>query len=141
MIKLFTAATVASLLVLAGCQSGTSNVAEKRAAAETVGTVNPYLWRATLDTFKDMPVQSADPIGGLVVYDWKSFESAPNERVKATVYILDTRLRADGIKVSVFRQTNQSGTWVDAETDQETAIQLENRILDRARSLKASRLG
>lgn len=140
MIKLFTAATVASLLVLAGCQSSSSNAAEKRAAAETVGTVNPYLWRATLDTFRDMPVQSADPIGGLVVYDWKSFESAPNERVKATVYILDTRLRADGIKVSVFRQTNQSGTWVDAETDQETAIQLENRILDRARSLKSSRL-
>lgn len=140
MLKLFTAATVAGLLLLAGCQSGASNKAEARAASETVGTVNPYLWRATLDTFADMPVQSADPIGGLVVYDWRSFEAAPNERIKATVYILDTRLRADGIKVSVFRQTNQSGTWVDAATDDETAIQLENKILERARILKSSRL-
>lgn len=140
MLKLFTAATVAGLLVLTGCQAGTSNNAEKRASADTVGTVNPYLWRATLDTFADMPVQSADPIGGLVVYDWKSFEAAPKERIKATVYILDTRLRADGIKVSVFRQNNEGGTWVDAATDDDTAIQLENKILERARILKSSRL-
>ena len=38
-------------------------------------------------------------------------------------------LRADGVKVSVFRQTNQDGTWVDASTDLETGIQLENAIL------------
>jgi hypothetical protein len=75
------------------------------------------------------------------VYDWKSFPGSENERIKATVYILDTRLRADGVKVAVFRQVNQDGTWVDAPVDPETAMQLENAILDRARNLKNSQLG
>ena len=66
----------------------------------------------------------------------------PDERVKVTVYILDTRLRADGVKVSVFRQEkNDAGEWIDAEVDLETALQLENKILDRARLLKNSQLG
>ena len=83
---------------------------------------------------------TADPYGGTIIYDWRSFENAPGERIKATVYILDSRLRADGVKVSVFRQENQDGTWVDAGTDPETGIQLENAILSRARNLKASEL-
>ena len=88
-----------------------------------------------------MPLDSADAVGGIVNYDWKSFADSPDERIKATVYILDTRLRADGVKVSVFRQTNMDGTWTDAPVDEETAIQLENKILQRARTLKSSQIG
>ncbi|MEZ5985787.1 MAG: DUF3576 domain-containing protein [Hyphomonas sp.] len=135
-------AAAAALFALVGCQSGGKRAsADAQVTAQNVGTVNPYLWRASLDTFSNMPVQSTDPIGGLIVYDWKSFPGSENERVKATVYILDTRLRADGVKVSVFRQVNQDGTWVDAPVDPETGIQLENAILDRARNLKNSQLG
>ena len=134
-------AAAAALFALAGCQSGRHASADAQVAAENVGTVNPYLWRASLDTFQNMPIQSTDPIGGLIVYDWKSFPGSENERIKATVYILDTRLRADGVKVAVFRQVNQDGTWVDAPVDPETSMQLENAILDRARNLKNSQLG
>jgi hypothetical protein len=135
-------AAAAALFALAGCQSGGKHVnTDAQVAARNVGTVNPFLWRASLDTFANMPVQSTDPIGGLIVYDWKSFPGSANERIKATVYILDTRLRADGIKVSVFRQVNEDGTWVDATVDPDTSIQLENAILDRARTLKNSQLG
>jgi Domain of unknown function (DUF3576) len=134
------AAAFAGALVLTACQSGGSSRAEKAAEA-SVGTVNPYLWRASLDTMEALPVASADPLGGIIVYDWKSFDGSPTERIKATVYILDTRLRADGVKVSVFRQTNTGGTWADAVVDPETGMQLESKILERARSLKASELG
>ncbi|KCZ88585.1 DUF3576 domain-containing protein [Hyphomonas jannaschiana] len=135
-------AAAAALFALVGCQGGSKRVnADALVTAKNVGTVNPYLWRASLDTFTNMPVSSTDPIGGLIVYDWKSFPGSENERVKATVYILDTRLRADGVKVAVFRQVNQDGAWVDAPVDPETAIQLENAILDRARNLKNSQLG
>ena len=85
-------------------------------------------------------IVNAFPFGGTVIYDWHSFESTSGERIKATVYILDSRLRADGVKVSVFRQVNQDGTWTDAAVDPETGIQLENAILARARNLKASEL-
>ncbi len=122
---------------LAACQSSTDKV-DQRVTEEVTGGVNSYLWRASLDTFADMPLKSADPLGGLLIYDWKSFTEAPDERIKATIYILDTRLRADGISVSVFRQIRVNGEWVDADTDQDTRIQLENAILQRARGLKAS---
>lgn len=140
MMKL-TIAALAALIAVSGCQSrGTSSTAV-RAAATSVAAVNPYLWRATLDTMAPLPVTSADPIGGLVIYDWQSFAAAPEERIKATVYILDSRLRADGVKVSVYRQVNKDGTWTDAAVDVETGQQLENKILERARLLKASEIG
>ncbi|MAN46962.1 MAG: DUF3576 domain-containing protein [Alphaproteobacteria bacterium] len=141
MIKFVFSAAVAGMLLVSGCQSKPAANTEQKVAQQNIGSVNPYLWRAALDTFDDLPVKSADPIGGLVVYDWKTFENAPGERIKATVYILDTRLRADGVKVSVFRQTNENGEWVDAPVDPVTGIQLENKILERARVLKNSQLG
>ena len=125
---------------LSGCVFGGSNDADTRVVDEIAGGSNPYLWRASLDTLQSMPLVSADPFGGTIIYDWHSFEDAPGERIKATVYILDSRLRADGVKVSVFRQVNQDGTWTDATVDPETGIQLENAVLARARNLKAAEL-
>ncbi|KDA02276.1 DUF3576 domain-containing protein [Hyphomonas oceanitis] len=141
MVKHILTAAMAGMLIVSGCQFGGSKSNDANITQKNVGTVNPYLWRATLDTFENMPVDSADPVGGIVNYDWKSFPDSPDERIKATVYILDTRLRADGVKVSVFRQTNTDGTWTDATVDPETGIQLENKILQRARTLKASQIG
>lgn len=128
-------------LALSGCVFGRGgdNI-ETRVVEEIAGGANPYLWRASLDTLDPLPLVSTDPYGGTIIYDWRAFEAAPNERIKATVYILDSRLRADGVKVSVFRQIKQDGTWVDADADPETGIQLENAILARARNLKASEL-
>ncbi len=126
---------------LTACQLGGGNDAGREVVAEVSGGVNPFLWRASLDALEDLPVLSADPVGGLIIYDWKSFPGAEDERIKATVYILDTRLRADGVKVAVFRQVRDNGEWIDATVDPATGIQLENRILDRARSLKAAQLG
>lgn len=99
--------------------------------------VNSFLWHATLDTLRFMPLASADPFGGVIITDWYSAPQDPNERLKVTVYILDRRLRADGIKVSVFRQTKTAaGGWADAATNPETANKLEDAILARARELR-----
>jgi hypothetical protein len=68
------------------------------AVAGEIG-VNSYLWRSTLDTLAFMPLTSADPYGGVIITDWYVNPEAPAERFKATVYILDSRLRADGLKV------------------------------------------
>ncbi|MBC7769323.1 MAG: DUF3576 domain-containing protein [Phycisphaerales bacterium] len=100
--------------------------------------VNSFLWRASLDTLNFMPLASADPFGGVIITDWHSDATTPNERFKATVYILDTRLRADALNVSIFRQTQVNGAWSDAAVDPETEIQIENAILTRARQLRLS---
>lgn len=98
--------------------------------------VNSYLWRATLDTLNFMPLSSADPVGGVVISDWYSAPDKPDEHLKVTVYILDRRLRADAVKVSVFRQVRNTNGWADAMVNPDTGIKLENAILARARELR-----
>ena len=99
--------------------------------------VNSFLWRATLDTLAFMPLASADPFGGVIITDWYSPPETPAERFKMTVYILDRQLRADGVKVSVFRQNRVAGDqWSDAGVSPETAGNLENAILRRARQMR-----
>jgi hypothetical protein len=108
---------------------------ENRASAAQLG-VNPYLWRASLDTLNFMPLESADPVGGTIITDWYADPSVPGERFKATVYILDVNLRADALNVSIFRQVQQGGAWVDAPVNDATEAQIENAILQRARQLR-----
>ncbi|MDP6689451.1 MAG: DUF3576 domain-containing protein [Alphaproteobacteria bacterium] len=103
--------------------------------------VNSFLWRASLDTLSFMPLNSADPFGGVIITDWYSMPDNPDERFKMTVYILDRRLRADGIKVAVFKQTKDPARqWLNAEVTGDTSIQLENAILVRARQLRLDTL-
>jgi hypothetical protein len=100
-------------------------------------TVNSYLWRASLDTVSFLPLSTADPFGGVIITDWYSPPKTPNERFKVTVYILDRQLRADGLRVSVFRQTRTpSSAWVEAKVDPRTERDLENAILKRARQMR-----
>ncbi|HVP86389.1 MAG TPA: DUF3576 domain-containing protein [Rhizomicrobium sp.] len=99
--------------------------------------VNSYLWHASLDTLRFMPLASADPYGGVIITDWYTAPQDVNERLKVTVYILDRKLRADGIKIAVFRQSKTAaGTWADAATNPDTANKLEDAILTRARELR-----
>jgi hypothetical protein len=103
--------------------------------------VNSYLWRATLDTLAFMPLSSADPFGGTVITDWYVNPEKTDERFKATVYILDTRLRADGLNVTVFKQSKDAtGNWIDAPVAAQTDIDIENAILTKARQLRLSNL-
>ena len=80
--------------------------------------VNSFLWHASLDTVSFMPLASADPFGGIIITDWYSPPDTPNERFKVNIFILGRELRADGVRVSVFRQTRDGGgQWVDAPVD------------------------
>ena len=143
--RVATAALMVSAgLVASGCTifgSSTANTAESSSSQlgpEETGSlgVNAYLWRATLDTLSFLPLASADPYGGVVITDWYANPSKADERLKATVYILDTRLRADGISAAVFRETLVGGAWVPASVSPDTNIALENAILAKARPLR-----
>jgi hypothetical protein len=100
--------------------------------------VNAYLWRGALDTLSFMPLSSADPFGGVIITDWFQPNGGTSERFKATAYILGRQLRADGVKVSLFRQVQQGGQWLDAPVSSGMTTELENKILTRARELRAS---
>jgi hypothetical protein len=100
--------------------------------------VNSLLWRASLDTVSFMPLVSADPFGGVIITDWYTPPATPGERFKVNIYILGRALRADGIRASVFRQQDMGGQWIDAPVALNTATDLENAILTRARQLRQS---
>jgi hypothetical protein len=99
--------------------------------------VNAYLWRATLDTLSFLPLSSADPFGGVIITDWYAPPATPDERFRATAYILGRQLRSDGVRVTVFRQVRQGNGWVDAPAAASTATDLENQVLARARELRS----
>jgi len=99
--------------------------------------VNAFLWRASLDTISFMPLSSADPFGGVIISDWYSPPETPDERFKVNVYILGRVLRADGLKVSVFRQIrSEADRWQDAAVGADVAMEFEDAVLTRARQLR-----
>ena len=127
--------SVMGLLFGSGDKKGGGD-ANSPGAPSGVG-VNSYLWRATLDTVSFMPLASADPFGGVIITDWYSPAESAGERFKMNVLILGRELRADGVRATVFRQKRDpSGQWVDAAVEPQTAIDLENAILTRARQLR-----
>jgi len=133
-------AVLASGMLLSACGGLPFIGADKPKPTTTQGIgVNAYLWRATLDTFSFMPLLTADPWGGVVNYDWYTNPQTPNERFKATVFILDTRLRADALNVTVTKEVKDAGgAWVGAPVAGQTETDLENAILTKARQLNLS---
>jgi hypothetical protein len=111
------------------------------AAVGPGGAVNPYLWQASLESLDFMPLAQADSSGGVIITDWYAPAETPDERFKITVYILDSALRADALKVSVFRQVDSDKGWVDAAVEKATASGLEDNILTRARELRLTTTG
>ena len=124
-----------------GLVIGGTKESDKEAGKNPLG-VNSFLWRATLDTLNFLPLASADPFGGVILTDWYEDPQAPGERFKVNALILDRQLRADSLKVSVFRQKKAAnGQWIDASTDSSLSRKLEDTVLTRARQLRVAQLG
>jgi hypothetical protein len=105
------------------------------ARLSTIG-VNSYLWQASLDTIAFMPIATVDSNGGVIVTDWYVSPATPNERIKVTIAILDTVLRADAIRVSANRQQLGASGWVEVPVRAGTVQKLEETILGHARDLR-----
>ncbi len=97
--------------------------------------VNAVLWQASLDTLSFMPLASADPIGGVIITDWYNDPGTPGERVKINLVISGLELRADAVRVSIFREKRVGNQNVSLAASSQAARQMENIILTRARDL------
>lgn len=146
--SIFKLLTIASAAAAVAACGGGGISKEKNAALATysgdsarAATVNRYLWAASLETLDFLPIYSADPISGLIISDWYVNPESPGERFKTTVYILDSALRADALRVSIFRQEQtEDGAWLDASVNPATAREIENAILTRARQLRLNQI-
>ena len=119
------------------------SASEKAAPAQNAPVrglrVNALLWQASLETLSFLPLASADPMGGVILTDWYNDPSANNERIKVNLFISGRELRADALRVSVFRETLRNGKWVSTAASSKAARQLENIVLTRARDLSVAR--
>ena len=112
---------------------------DKQTASIGVGMpINPYLWKASLETISFMPLSSADPFAGLIITDWYS-QNNTNERCKLNIFIRGVELKTSNLKVNSFCQTlSDTNNWIGDETDIDINAQIENAILNKAKKLKLS---
>jgi hypothetical protein len=93
----------------------------------TTVEVNRYLWRASLEILDFMPVEGADPFTGVIVFGYGT-PPGGSRAYRATVYVQDPALEARSLRVAV---QSRGGA-----VARETARQIEDAILTRARQLR-----
>ena len=78
----------------------------KRGVGRGVGTFefasSNELWRASLDIIEFMPLTSANYSGGIIITDWYTNNTNPNETIKITIRFLSNEIRSDAIDINVF---------------------------------------
>lgn len=92
--------------------------------------VNRYLWRASLEVLDFMPLEAADPFTGILAFGYAT-PPGGNRAYRATVYVSDPALEARSLRVAL---QGRGGTAVSRET----ARQVEDAILTRARQLRVA---
>ena len=98
--------------------------------------INPYLWKASLNTLNFMPLSSTDPFAGTIITDWYTAETNINERCKLNIFINGQELKTQNLKVLSFCQVYKNNNWVNQSPNTENNIKLENAILNKAKKLK-----
>ena len=131
---------IAPALFLSACGEKSSPVADLLDADLASVSVNPYLWRAALDTVSFMPIAKADGAGGVIETNWYSGAQNPGERMKLTVTITGQELGSDTLQIRGYRQVSENGAWVDAPVSAATIQKLEGVVLTKARDMRRAAL-
>ncbi|MDC0498832.1 DUF3576 domain-containing protein [Alphaproteobacteria bacterium] len=98
--------------------------------------INPYLWKASLETIDFMPLSSTDPFAGTIITDWYTAGTNLGERCKLNIFINGKDLNTKNLKVLSFCQTLKNNQWVNMPSKNEENTKLENVILNQAKKLK-----
>ena len=102
-----------------------------KSGGDEIGSVNKYLWQASIEVLSFLPISSADPFSGIIVFG-KGKAPGSSQSYDATVYISDPALDARSLSVTV-RSSN--GTISSA-----AKREIEGAILSRARQLRLKEL-
>ena len=98
--------------------------------------INPFLWKASIETISFMPLASTDPFAGTIITDWYTAENNINERCKLNIFINGADMKTDNLKVLSFCQSLKNNQWVNSPPNSEDNVRLENAILNKAKKLK-----
>lgn len=91
------------------------------------------LWRASLDTIDFMPLTSANYSGGIIITDWYTDNSNPNESIKITIRFLTNEIRSDALDIKIFYKTCKTiSNCLVEEKDSSLKDELRKEILKKA---------
>ena len=62
------------------------------------------MWRATIEILDFIPLNNADYGGGIIITDWYNEDGSENSSLKIMVRFLSNEIRADGLKVTVYKK-------------------------------------
>ena len=102
-----------------------------KSGGDEIGSVNKYLWQASIEVMSFLPISSADPFSGIIVFG-KGKAPGSSQFYDATVYISDPALDARSLSVTV---RSSDGTISSA-----AKREIESAILSRARQLRLKEL-
>ena len=100
------------------------------------------MWRATLDLLDFTPLSNVDYSGGIIITDWFS-ESSDQDPIKITVRFLSTEIRADGLKVIIYKKICKKNDKNNCQTIQDSTTlgqEIKLAILKKAATIKDSEI-
>ena len=62
------------------------------------------MWRATMEILDFVPLATADYGGGVIITDWYKDDLNSKESIKIMVNFLSNEIRADGLKIKVYKK-------------------------------------
>ncbi|QFU09928.1 hypothetical protein PARPLA_00509 [Rhodobacteraceae bacterium THAF1] len=142
-------AALAAVAIVAGCGNREGNLAQREARANALGVneerstifdlflnvddpnrtveVNKYIWTAAQEVLDFLPLETADPFSGVLVYGYGT-PPGGGQSYRATVFVQDPALDARSLNVAM---ATRSGPVTRA-----TSQAIEDAILTRARQLR-----
>lgn len=121
-------------MLLAAC-SWTNPFSDAANGTEKNFEPNRFLWQAAQDKLSFMTIGQEDKAAGVLSTNWSRVSENANEEFKAEVKVLSPKLRADCLRVTVYKRTKNGSSWREGFASVETTRKMEEAIINRARVL------
>jgi hypothetical protein len=100
------------------------------------------MWRASLELLEFTPLSNVDYSGGVIITDWFS-ESSEQDPIKITIKFLTNEIRADGLKVIIYKKICKKNDKNNCKTIQDSSTlgqEIKLAILKKATEIKSSKI-
>ena len=97
------------------------------------------MWRASLEILDFVPLATVDYGGGIIITDWYSDNINSNEKIKIIVNFLSNKIRADGLKIKIYKKRcNEKQNCKTEQLNSEINNEIKLAILKKAAQIKTS---
>jgi len=100
------------------------------------------MWRATLELLEFTPLSNVDYSGGVIITDWFS-ENSEQDPLKISVRFLSNEIRADGLKVIIYKKICKKNDQSNCQTIQDNTTlgqEIKLAILKKAAIIESSEI-